>query len=85
MTSLRTRLDPELLHEDCAAGVIHTKGGRPVAMEGMQAHELAVCRLMQRVVLEQALGIIDRRTVVAWGSRSSRTQSSYQLGSRSPR
>ena len=45
--------------------MIDTQRGRPIAVQGVEAHQLAIGRLVERVIAQQALGVRDGRLDIA--------------------
>ena len=57
--------DAQLALQCRDAGVIDAQRGRAVAVDRVEAHEVAVGGFMQGVVAQQALGVVDGAAVVA--------------------
>src|SRR5438874_10026352 len=62
---LRHRRDPELLIEQAHRRAVLAQRGRPVARARVEAHEISVRGLVQRVDREPALRVVDGRSEIA--------------------
>ena len=60
----QTRLHSQFALQDRSASVVGAQGPGTVAAEGVQAHQVAVGRLVQRIVPQQPLGVANGRTIV---------------------
>ena len=59
------RLDAKLALQDSDAGMIDPQCAGAVVVQRQQAHQIAIGRLVDRVVLEQVLRVANRCGVVA--------------------
>jgi hypothetical protein len=62
---LQVGFNAEFALQEGGASMVDAQCARPVTMQGVQAHQAAIGRFMQRVVAQQALGVIDGDYIVA--------------------